>query len=105
MFLANIHDWNFQDDEAQFGEWPHICAVLKWVASIVLIKHIMSIKCYVMSKCHSQVISSQEGDGDKANRRLQPATAGGGGRDSCFPGLIEQQLMEHHLSISSTKSS
>ena len=25
------HNRCVQDDEAQFGEWPHICAVLKWV--------------------------------------------------------------------------
>lgn len=32
--LAKAHEWNSQDNEAQFGEWPHICAVLKWVHAL-----------------------------------------------------------------------
>ena len=34
--FVKAHNRHFQDDEAQFGEWPHICAVLKWVHALSL---------------------------------------------------------------------
>ena len=48
-----------------------------------------------------RIVYSQEGGCAQANRRVQPAAAGGGGRDSGFPGFREHHHRRLHFSSKS----